>query len=42
MWLKIVAYVVINVGFFAYDIFLTLAVRLYVAKYRSKFARFLK
>ena len=42
LWLKIVAYVVINIGFLAYDIFLTLAVRLYLVKYRHRFARFLK
>lgn len=42
LWLKMGAYVVINVGFFAYDVFLTLAVRIYLAKYRQKFIRLLK
>lgn len=42
MWIKAALYLAINVGFVAYDVFLTLAVRLYVSKYRAKFARFLK
>ena len=35
-------WVLINVAFIAYDMFITVAVRLYVLKYRKIFARFLK
>ncbi len=42
VWLKALIYIAINVGFVAYDVFLTLAVRIYVSKYREKFSRLLK
>jgi hypothetical protein len=35
-------WVLINVAFVAYDMFITVAVRLYMLKYRKIFARFLK
>ena len=35
-------WVLINVAFIAYDMFITVAVRLYMLKYRKIFARFLK
>lgn len=42
LWLKIALYVLINVAFVAYDAFITVAVRIYLAKYRRRLSRFLK
>ena len=40
--LRVVTYVLINVAFFAYDAFLTVLIRVYMAKYRKLFQKFLK
>ena len=41
-WLKAVLYVVINVAFLAYDLFITMAVRVYFGKIRQKISTMLK
>ncbi len=41
-FLKICLYVLINVAFIAYDLFITVMVRLYFAKYRDTFKKILK
>ena len=40
--MKVVLYVLINVAFISYDMFITVMVRLYIHKYRPKFSKFLK
>ena len=40
--LKIALYVVINIAFVAYDLFITVSVKLYFGKLRQKFLRFLR
>ena len=42
LWLKAAIWVVINVGFVAYDIFITMAVRIYFGRIRQKIASMLK
>ena len=42
MFMKIAVYVLINVAFVAYDMFITIMVRLYFEKIRRRFKRFLK
>ena len=42
LWLKIALYVLANVAFIAYDMFLTVSVRIYFGKFRQKFLRFLR
>ena len=42
LWLKIVLVAVINVAFIAYDLFITVSVKLYYAKVRPKIASMLK
>ena len=42
LWLKAVLYVVINVAFIAYDLFITMAVRIYFLKIRPRIASMLK
>ena len=41
-WLNAAVYVVMNVAFVAYDLFITVLVRLYFAKYRHRFSKFFK
>ena len=41
-WLKAVLYAVMNVAFIAYDLFLTVSVKIYYAKIRPKIASMLK
>ena len=41
-WVKVGVWCVINVAFLAYDLFITVLVRLYLYKYRKIFARFFK
>ena len=41
-WLKAVLYVVMNVAFLAYDLFITMSVRVYFGKIRPKIASMLK
>ncbi len=41
-WLRAVLYVLINVAFVAYDMFITVAVKIYFAKIRQRFISFLK
>ncbi len=41
-WLKAAFYVLVNVAFIAYDMFITVAVRIYYAKIRKRFASLLK
>ncbi len=42
LWMKIATYVLINVAFIAYDIFITVLVRFYLTRLRHRFSRFLK
>jgi hypothetical protein len=42
LWLKAVLYVVINVAFIAYDVFISMAVRIYFLKIRPRIASMLK
>ncbi len=42
LWFRAILWVLINVAFIAYDMFLTVSVKLYYAKIRQKFIRFLK
>ena len=42
LWLNAAMYAVINVAFVAYDLFITVLVRLYLMKYRRIFSKFLK
>ena len=42
LWLKIVIYLVFNLGFIAYDMFLVVMIRYYLFKLRPRFAKFLK
>lgn len=42
LWLKIALYALINIAFIAYDLFITVMVRIYISKYRQKFSRFLR
>ncbi len=39
---NVVLYIVINVAFFVYDMFITVSVRLYFGKIRHRFSKFLK
>ena len=41
-WFKAVLYVIMNVAFIAYDLFITVSVKIYFGKLRQKFLRFLK
>ena len=42
LWLKAVFYLILNVAFVAYDIFLTVLIRFYFQKLRPRFINFLK
>ena len=42
MWVKAGIYILLNVAFIAYDMFLTVFIRLYFNKLRHRFMRFLK
>ncbi len=42
LWFRAILYVLINVAFVAYDMFITVSVKLYYAKIRQKFIRFLR
>ena len=42
LWMKVGIWLLINVAFVAYDLFITVIMRLYMAKYRKVFAKFLK
>lgn len=42
VWLRVVTYVLINVAFVVYDLFITVMVRYYFDKLRHRFLRFLK
>ena len=42
LWLKIALYAVMNVAFVAYDLFITVSVRIYFVKIRPKIANMLK
>ena len=42
LWLKVILYAVINVGFIAYDLFINVSVRIYYGKIRQKIIRLLK
>lgn len=42
LWLKIAVYFVANVAFVAYDLFLTVLIRAYFAKFRNRFKHLLK
>jgi len=42
LWLRIVLYVLMNVAFIAYDLFITVSVKIYYGKIRQKIARMLK
>ena len=41
-WLKIVVYLLVNVAFIAYDMFITVLVRVYLFKLRNRFKHLLK
>lgn len=40
--MRIVLFVLLNVAFVAYDLFITMLVRIYIAKWRPKFKKFLQ
>ncbi len=42
LWLKAAIYVLMNVAFIAYDLFITVLVRVYFEKFRPRFKNFLK
>ena len=42
MWIKIGVYLLMNVAFVAYDMFITVMVRVYLAKLRPRFKNLLK
>ena len=42
VWINVMVYAVMNVAFVAYDLFITVLVRLYLVKYRHRFSKFLK
>lgn len=42
LWIKAFVYVVMNIGFIAYDLFITVLVRFYFEKLRHRFRNFLK
>ena len=42
LWMKVGVYIVMNVGFIAYDLFITVLVRYYFVKIRHRFKNFLK
>lgn len=42
MWLKVGVYLVMNVGFVAYDLFITVLIRFYFERLRHRFRNFLK
>lgn len=42
LWMKVGLYLIMNVAFFAYDVFITVMVRFYMLKLRNRFKRFLK
>lgn len=42
LWMKALTYVLINVAFIIYDMFITVMVRLYIDKFRHRFRKFLK
>ncbi len=42
LWLRIVLYVLINAAFVAYDLFITVSVKIYFGRIRQRFIRFLK
>lgn len=42
LWLKAAIYVLMNVAFIAYDLFITVLVRVYFEKFRPRFKKFLK
>ena len=42
LWLKIAVYLIANVAFVAYDLFLTVLIRAYFAKFRNRFKHLLK
>ena len=42
LWLNAIIYVVLNVAFIAYDIFITVLVRFYIEKLRNRFKTLLK
>ncbi len=42
LWLKIATYVLMNVAFIAYDMFITVMVKFYYDKLRRRFSKFLK
>lgn len=41
-WMQAVTYALINIAFVAYDMFITVMVRLYFEKFRHRFKKFLK
>ena len=42
LWLKVGTYIVMNIGFIAYDLFITVLIRFYFEKLRHRFRNFLK
>lgn len=42
LWMNVAVYVLINVAFVVYDMFITVMVRVYLARFRPKFKRFFK
>ena len=42
VWMKVAVWGVINIAFLAYDLFITVLMRLYTVKYRRIFSRFFK
>ncbi len=42
MWLKVILYAVMNIAFIAYDLFITVSVRLYFARLRPRFKNLFK
>ena len=42
LWINVGLYLVMNIAFIAYDLFITVLVRVYMTHYRQKFRKFLK
>ena len=42
LWLKVVIYVLCNIAFFVYDMFLVVMIRYYLFRLRPRFAKYLK
>ncbi len=42
LWMKIGLYIICNIAFIAFDMFMTVMIRIYFVRFRHRFSRFLK